>query len=202
MNRRTARIVLVLLILSIVFAALKVSWARYAAIEEAKIRKQMIAAQEQQSKRQLGSAGQTADSSILLNGEYECRQASTSAIISRGRAVVTYVPTQSSKTATATARMIFDGDCLYSWTDGTSQGATKRCGMSEYLGVYSTFSSFLGGGEGPDVRSLFSLLQGKNIVDTQTEAKIASLMDSCQSGRGASDSAFLVPTSVRFEDVK
>lgn len=203
MNRRTMRIVLVLVVLSIVYAALKISWTRYAEGEQARIRTQIMEARERASSQSaLSPETEKAGSPILLDGQYECKLASTSATISRGRAAVVAALPATSKMASTSSRMIFDGDCLYSWTEGKAGGGTKQCGMGQYLNAYSMFGSLIGGGSGADVRSLFTLIEGKNLLDSQSESQISALLDSCQSVKVASESAFLLPKNVSFESVE
>lgn len=196
---KTQRLIVFLLALSMIYAAVRYARQRNVAAQNA-----LLAVEATITPTPAPKAATKAP--IYLDKTYVCTLPTMTAYLSEGKAALSYAASGSqTKSATAAAfpkkdaHIVFDGDCVYSWSETGTAAGIKRCGLSSYLQTYSSVAAYTGGA---DMNGLVSVLQSSHVINDQDAAQAQTLLRACRAVVKVDEKEFMVPKSVRFQTLK
>lgn len=198
-NVKTQRLIIFLLALSMIYAAVRYAKQRNVAAQNA-----LLAVEATVTPT---PAAQTATKKpIYLDKTYTCTLPTMTAYLSEGKAALSYAATSTKQNTATTAafpkkdsHIVFDGDCVYSWSDVDKTAGVKRCGLSSYLQTYSSVAAYTGGA---DMNGVVSVLQSSRVINDQDAAQAQTLLRACRAVVRVDEKEFVIPKSVRFQTVK
>ncbi len=198
-NVKTQRLIVFLLAVSMIYAAVRYARQRNVAAQNA-----LLAVEA--TITPTPGAPVAAKKPIYLDETYTCTLPTMTAYLSEGKAALTYAAsTTQTKTATTAAfpkkdsHIVFDGDCVYSWSDVDATVGVKRCGLGSFLQTYSSVAAYTGGA---DMNGVVSILQSSRIINDQDAAQAQTLLRACRSVVSINEEEFVVPKTVRFQTIQ
>jgi hypothetical protein len=129
---------------------------------------------------------------IDIAKSYRCSQNGVVATIKNKKIAMTRVA------ASVATHLVFDGNCLYSWT-GSAGSGSKTCGIGQFLNMVMLNQTTLNADK---ISLAMATLGGKSMGIPVDKAAINNFLATCQQDSTLNDQMFAVPKAVSFTETE